>query len=133
MVRPEKFSKDLEKINEKFTIFENFLKFYRIFGENLGKNIENLRNMHLYWPWGRIPMKLANLLKAEWKNQWKPATFENFKGNFAIFSKPFKILSKFGDNLGKNIENFRNMHLYGARASEFIKNIIEKSLETRNF
>ena len=48
---PEKFSKNLYKINEKFTIFLNFqehfaiffkffLKFYRIFGENLDKNLE---------------------------------------------------------------------------------------------
>ena len=44
---PEKFSKNLKKINEKFTVFENFKgnfaifsKFYLIFGENLEKNLE---------------------------------------------------------------------------------------------
>ena len=45
----------------------------------------------------------------------------------------------FGENLGKNLENFSNMHLSGVRgaepaeASEFIKIFVEKTRETCNF
>ena len=47
---------------------KHFLKFYRNFRENLGKNLENFGNNF------GAP-KLAKLLKTKSKNQWKPANF----------------------------------------------------------
>ena len=38
----------------------------------------------------------------------------------------FKILSKFSQNLGKNLENFGNMHLYGGSAPEASEIILKK-------
>ena len=39
--------------------------------------------------------------------------FENLTGNISIFSKFFKKFYRiFLENLGKNLENFRNMYLY---------------------
>ena len=52
--------------------------------------------------------------------------FENFKGNFAIF---WKFCRNVRENLGKNLENFWNMDLYGV-PSENIKKLVEKSIET---
>ena len=37
----------LKFLKEILRFFENFLKLYRIFRENLGKNLENFGNMHL--------------------------------------------------------------------------------------
>ena len=43
-----KFSKNVKKINENFSgNFAMFIKFYRHFRENLGKNLENFGNMDL--------------------------------------------------------------------------------------
>ena len=44
--------------------------------------------------------------------------FEKFTGNFAIFSKFHWI---FRENLGKNLENFRNMHLSGFKLANLLK------------
>ena len=52
-----KFSK------ESLRFFENILKFYRIFCENLGKNLENFRNVDFCGVRGRRPPKLAKILK----------------------------------------------------------------------
>ena len=61
-----------------------------------------------------------------------------FKGIFCHFFNNFKWYRILRENLVKNLENFRNLHLYGfgggaPEASEFIKNLVENLLETCNF
>ena len=54
--------------------------------------------------------------------------FENLTG---IFQKFYRI---FRENLGKNLENFRNVFLGGSgKAIEFIKIFVEKAMKTCNF
>ena len=65
---------------------------------------------------GRSPPRLE---KTEYKNQWKPAAFDDFNGNFAIF-KVFLFLSNFLENVRKNLEKFRNEHSHVAK-SIFLK------------
>ena len=48
------------------------------------KILENFELIQFYGQGAKQP-KLTNLSKQS-KNQWKPAIFDNFKGNFAIFS-----------------------------------------------
>ena len=72
----EKFSKNVYKINEKLQFFKNFQenfaifsknfwKFYRIFGENVDKNLQKLEICICRGFWGRSPPTLANLWKYE--------------------------------------------------------------------
>ena len=81
---------------ENFAMFSKFIDFFR---EIFGKNLENL-----------IIRCCANLLKSQSKNQWTPAVFVKFNGNFAIFPKSFRVLSIFGENLDKNFGHFETIH-----------------------
>ena len=74
--RRRSFEKNCKKINEKlqflnkfqenFVIFsKNFWKFYRIFGENVVKNLENLEICICRGFGGRRPPTLANLWKSD--------------------------------------------------------------------
>ena len=70
--RKMKFTKAMKNLQffqnfqENFAIFSNlFLKFNRIFGENLEKNIENLEICTCRRFGGRSPPTLANLWKSE--------------------------------------------------------------------
>ena len=45
----------LKNFQENFEIFSNFLKFYRIFGENLDKNLEKLKYAFAGGSGGRDP------------------------------------------------------------------------------
>ena len=51
------------------------------------------------------------------------------KENLRLFINVFKFYRNFCENLWKNLDNFGNMDLQ--RASENIKKIVEKSMETR--
>ena len=101
-----------ENVKGNFAIF---LKFCRIFGENLDKNLETLK-ICIYIRCGeRTPPTLANLKKSEQKNQWKSAVFDNFNGNFDCF----QIFSNFIEVSRKsrqNLEKFRNEHSYAVLA-----------------
>ena len=73
--------------------FENFLKLYRNFRENLGKMLENFGNMDLYG----VPSE--NIKKNSSKNQWKPAIFDNFHEFLANFYLKKRILIKIKTSL----------------------------------
>ena len=98
--RQRSFQKICKKINEKlqflkdfqenFAIFSKILwKFYRIFGENVDKNLEHLEICIWRGFGGRSPPTLANLWKSAYKNQWKPwILLKNFINSESIFYLP---------------------------------------------
>ena len=64
-------------LKEIFQSFENFLKWYRNFRENLGKNLENFGNMHLEGVRGGAP-EVIESIKNSRKINGNLQSFENF-------------------------------------------------------
>ena len=61
--------------------------------------------------------KLENLQKML-KNQWKNYNFWKIcKEILRVFEKFWKFYRNFRKNLGKNVENFENVDLWGARGA----------------
>ena len=58
-----KFSNFLQILHETLRCFQNFLNILSSFCKNLGKNLENFRNMH-YRGFGARSPSIANLLKS---------------------------------------------------------------------
>ena len=54
--------------------FQKLFKFYRIFGENLDKNLENLE-ICICMGLGGEPPDASEFMEIWEKNQWKPAIF----------------------------------------------------------
>ena len=66
--------------------------------------------------------------------------FENFNGNFCKFSKDFeKIISNFSRKFGQKYRKILGLYISSGtgdgppKDSEFIKNLVEKSMKPANF
>ena len=86
-----KMYNSLNVFKEILRLFENFFKFYQIFRENLGKNVE-------IWICkgfrGRSPPKLAKIIKISRKINGKLQNFETFHEILANFDLKKLILIK---------------------------------------
>ena len=72
-----------------------FLRFYRNFRENLGKNLENFGNMDLYGVRGAEPPETSeNIIKSSRRINGKLQNFETFHEILANFDLKKLILIK---------------------------------------
>ena len=83
-------------LKEILRFFEDFLKFYRYFRENLGKNLENFGNLDLYGVRAAEPPEASEniFLKISRKINGNLQNFENFHEFLANFDLKKRILMK---------------------------------------
>ena len=79
---------------EILRFFENLLKFYQNFRENLLKNLENFGNMDMYGVLAAEPSNRAKILKNSLKINANLQNFENFPWILANFDLKKLILIK---------------------------------------
>ena len=93
------------------------------FPENLSKNLENFRNMHLQGVLGAEPSEAREFIKDSRKINGNQQFLIGLMEIWPIF----KSILKFYRILRENLE------IWISNGLQFVKNLVEKSMETCNF